>query len=489
MITDKQIAVVEKQLKKKTGAYTIGDVAASTGLPMLESRYALESLMAKYKSRLEVSEQGDLLYDFGQKLWRRGEKTFEEKRNQFLGVLWKGFTVFYKALIAVVLVVYFVIFFVILVGLMLAAMFGGDGDNDGDGGFHMIGNIFVSIFRFDTHDRRKTYRPRDKWGYPYEHYEPRKSHFPQKKRTIAPNANPKIEKQKEKSFIASVYDFVFGPPRVDVDPLDNQKEVAAFLKDANGVVSVSELQALAGWKREEASSFLTECITAYNGTAEINEDGVLYGSFEEVLRSGSDEIRDTKIEYFWDEYVPEYELTGNDGGKNFMIIGMNTFNLGFSGYILFAQPIELFLATILLGVFPLIYSLTFFAIPFIRSFYIKKKQQEQHVENIRKRLMEAVFLKDKDQLSLEELTEVANNNRTTEEKLNETQVRQVVDDFIIDIGGEACVDDRGEVVFDFHQLNIEVDSLQKIRTNNMIETTVAKRLELGYVDDETEEKE
>jgi len=488
MITDKQITLVEKQLKKKAGAYTVGDIAASTGLPMLESRYALESLMAKYKSRLEVSEQGDLLYDFGSSLWRRGDKTFNERFNQFLGFLWKGFTIVYKAMIAVVLVVYFIAFFVILVGLVIATMFAGDGDGDGGGGFDMIGDIFVSIFRFDTHDRRRTYRPRDKWGYPYEHYEPRKTHLPQMKRKVAPGANPKIAKQKEKSFIASVYDFVFGPPRVDIDPLDNQKEVAAFLKDANGVVSVSELQALAGWKREEASSFLTECITAYNGSAEINEDGVLYGSFEEVLRSGTNEVRDTKIEYFWDEYVPEYELTGNDGTKNFMIIGMNTFNLGFSGYMLFAQPIEFYLAAAFLGWFPLVYSVIFFFIPFVRSFQIKKKQQEQHEENIRKRLMEAVFKKDKDQLSLQELTQVANNIRTTEEKLSEPQVKKVLDDFIIDIGGEACVDADGEVVFDFHQLNIEVDSLKKIRSDNLIDTTVAKRLELGYLDD-SEEKE
>ena len=483
---NKEAQVAEKHLLSKPGAYTVGDLATATGLPVLESRYALEALMGRYNSRLEVTENGDLIYDFGNKMLRRGKITFKERMQSVLQFLWKGFTFVYKAVIALFLVVYFVIFIVLLIAMVIAASASRDGDGDGIGGgiFEIMRDMFGSIFHFQTHHRNRRYRPRDRWGYPYEHYEPRETHFPHKQHKPKKNENPKIERLKEKSFIASVYDFVFGPPRVDADPLDNRKEVASFLRTSKGIVSVPELQALAGWNRKEASEFLTNCLTEYDGKAKINENGVLYGEFDDLVRTSQEDQAIVPIEYFWDEYVPEYELTGNSTPRNVMIVLMNTFNLAFSGFVLTNGlpiiPPEMFVFTAFLGVVPLVYSVIFFLIPFVRSFHIRRMQKIQHVQNIRKRLMEVVFKKHAEQISLQELTEVANKWRKTEEKLSEKVVQQTLDDFIVDFDGVASVDDQGEVVYDFHQLAGEVIDIEKIRNEKLLDTNLGERLQLGY---------
>lgn len=481
----------EKFLEKKPGAYTVGDLTTATGLPVLESRYALEALMGKYKSRLEVTENGDLIYDFGSKLIRRGEKSFKEKWAGVQSFLWRIFVTFYKAIIAVVLVVYFIIFLIVLIALVVAASASSDGDGIGEGIGDTIGGMFRSIFYFDTHHMGRRYRPRDQWGYPYEHYEPRKTHFPHKDYKTKGNENPKVERLKEKSFIASVYDFVFGPPRVDIDPLDNHKEVATFLRESKGVVSVSELQALAGWTRPEASEFLTTCLTEFDGKAEINENGMLYGEFDDLVRTSQEKNVEVAVEYFWDEYVPEWELTGNSHARNAMIIAMNVFNLGFAGFILSGGlatlPISGIALTVALGWFPLIYSFVFFAVPVLRNFKVSKMKQLQHKENIRKRLMEAIFKKDQEQISLHELTDIANKLRKTEEKLNEKVVKQVIDDFIVEFDGTASVDDQGGVVYDFHELNGEINDIEEIRGKKLLDTNLGKRLQLGYENEDDEE--
>ncbi len=490
----KDNSIVEKQLKSKPGAYTIGDISTATGLPTLESQYALKDLMGKYQSKLEVTENGDLIYDFGSKLRRRGAKTFQESFQSFQMILWRAFKVFYKFLIAATLLVYFVVFLVILVALIIALMSAGGGKdnrrNSGSGLFRIVGEIFYSIFRFNTHHKSR-YQPWDSWGYPYQHYEPRKTHLPQKQYKTGPNENPKNERLKEKSFIASIYDFVFGPPRIEIPPLANKMEVASYLRQTQGIISVSEVQALAGWTRDEASTFMTTCITEFDGDAKVNESGTLYGEFDELIRTKQESEVEYPVEFFWDEYVPEYELTGNSKGRNAAIIGMNVFNLAFSGFILTgglnavlasnfegAIGIESIMATVLLGAYPLVYSTVFFLIPFVRSFYINKMKKIQHVQNIRKRLMKVIYKKHNDNITLEELTATANDWRKTEEVLDRKTVEQTLQDFIVDLDGQGTIDDKGKVVYDFRRINREIIDMGKLRNDKYLDSGIGEILKL-----------
>ena len=93
---EKQYFPILEKYAQKTKQFTINDASSVTGIPLLETEYSIKDMMEKYDCKLKVTERGDLIYDFGPHLKRRDAKSFAEYFNQFLNLLWKGFTIFYK---------------------------------------------------------------------------------------------------------------------------------------------------------------------------------------------------------------------------------------------------------------------------------------------------------------------------------------------------------------------------------------------------------
>ena len=106
--TKSYFPILEKYAQKNK-QFTTNDAASVTGLPVLETEYSIKEMMEKYDCKLKVTENGDLIYDFGPHLKRRDAKSFAEYFGQFLDLLWRGFTIFYKFMISAFLVVYFVV--------------------------------------------------------------------------------------------------------------------------------------------------------------------------------------------------------------------------------------------------------------------------------------------------------------------------------------------------------------------------------------------
>ncbi len=365
------VALIESRLRQGERHFTLPEAAAMTGLSIDDTRHAMEALLTKYVCRLQVSEHGDLIYHFGDRLQRRGKKTAAERRQALLAWLWRIFTVIYKAWIAVTLVVYFAVFLVIIIAVVVAAMSQQSSDDRRRGGggsaIHLgsIFNLFFSIFRWRTVTRAVGYH-QDRQGYHYRHYEPR----------------PAVLNARKKNFMAGVYDFVFGPPRVELDPLGDEKEVAAYWRQNNGIVVTAELSALAGWTTPQAETFLTDCILRYRGESKISDDPVLYGEFDELMR-GVGEADTGAITHYWDEYEPEYELNGNSSTQNTIICVMNGFNL-LVAFLIATGNLTAFVSSgasqdmfawiaanavwvkLFLGWIPLVFSILFFVIPLVR---------------------------------------------------------------------------------------------------------------------------
>jgi hypothetical protein len=116
-----------------------------------------------------------------------------------------------------------------------------------------------------------------------------------------------------------------------------------------------------------------------------------------------------------------------------------------------------------LGWIPFVFSLIFFTVPLVRMLGIKRQQREQHKENIRKRLMKVIFKRHKEKISLAELTAVANQWASTEERLSPAVVNTVVQDFILDLRGEAYVNDTdASVYYRFDELDQELSDLEEL---------------------------
>ncbi len=446
------IKALEKKIAGVKGSFTLNDAASITGLAVDEAKEALDTMMSKYVCRLMVTDNGDLIYSFGSSLQRRGEKTFAEKMEAVGEVAWKVFTVIFKAWIAVTLVVYFVIFLVMLIALLIAASQGGGRDRKSPVKLDGIFNIFFSIFQWRTATRMIDYQM-DRDGYRYRHYEPKKSYINEKK----------------KSFIASVYDFVFGPERVQIDPLANAKEVAAYLRQGKGVVTAAELVALAGWKMDEAESFLSDCIVRFKGDAVISDNGVVYGQFEQITR-GTGEIEGGKIELYWDEYEPEYEITGNKAGRNALIIFMNLFNLTFASVILGsfygAQPVYVGpndkLVLIFLGWLPVIFSFLFFAVPLGRLWKVLKWRRRRVEMNKRKRVMRAIFKRKNKSAGLEDIVKEVNAGGG-EKPMSASEVEDCLNKMMRDFQGETTLDANGKVLYSFTRIAEEFAEAEKVR--------------------------
>ncbi|MDX1902709.1 MAG: hypothetical protein SFU27_01015 [Thermonemataceae bacterium] len=449
--------ILEKNLSKFKGKFTLNDAAAVTGLPVEQARETLNDLMGKYLCHLQVSEDGDLIYDFGKSPTRRGAKTFSEIIDDIKNVLWKGFKIFFKAWIAATLVVYFIIFVVIAIAFLIAVTAANSKDDnrkssDMSGSvFRFIGEIFYAIFRWQTISGAISYQ-KDSRGYQYKSYEPIKTNS-----------------SSSKNFIASVYDFVFGPPRVEPEPLANQQEVAAYARQNKGLMVLSEFKALAGWNTEQAQNFMTDCIARFNGTARISDNAILYADFYELTRSKT-QAQDGKIEWYWDEFEPDYLLTGNSSSRNVAIAGLNLLNLAFSTQFLYDSEIRRFVETLIpseiifwaLGIVPLAFSATFFAVPLLRWLSLIPKKMKRSENNLRKRLYRFIYqFAPKVDISLQQLAQDMNTGNY--EKIEKNKIESLMRKVAIDWEGEAIPKDNGEVVYRFESLKNELEEIKKLR--------------------------
>jgi heme/copper-type cytochrome/quinol oxidase subunit 2 len=470
------VATVERQLRRQRH-FTLPEAAALTGLSIDNAREALEALLTKYVCRLQVSENGDLIYNFGTALRRRNHKTLSERAQEMGAWLWKGFTVFYKAWITVTLVVYFVVFLVLLIVFLIASSSRQSSDDRRQSSTLDLGPIlymFLSIFQWRTVTDTIAY-DHDRYGYRYRRYA----------------TTPGILDRQKKNFIAAVYDFVFGPPRATCDPLQNEKEVAAYLRQQKGIIVTSELSALAGWTFPQAETFLTDCVIRYQGDTQVSDNAVLYGTFDTIVRSVG-EADEGKIVYYWDEYEPDYELTGNSSTYNLIIGAMNGFNLVLATLVLsggFAQLLQprgnMALNTIVAGLLngpfanlmfgwlPLIFSALFFAIPLARLLRLGVLRQHQHVQNIRKRLFKAIFARRGQPQVLTAIQSAVNAN-PREEALSRQGVEDMLQTLSLDLQGDMTVNEAAELQFAFPRISRELQEVERLRRQRHVDQALGK---------------
>lgn len=451
------VARLESWIAARKQRFTLNDAAAGTGIAIDELTSAFETLIGKYLCRVQATAQGDVIYDFGQTLQRRNAKTPAEILLEILAWLWKGFQLIYKACIALVMVVYFIVFVVILLIAIILAASASSSKSDKKSStqstldLSAIVDLFFAIFRFAQVADTVVYVT-DAKGYRYRQYQP---------------AVGALNRQK-KGFIASVYDFVFGPPRVELDPLANEKELAAFLRKNKGVLVGAEVQALTGWSTDEMENFLAGYVAKFRGQLKVTEEGVLYAEFDELLR-GKMAVDESAIVYYWDEYEPEYIWTGNEFSRNLVIVLMNSFNLMFSLFVLTAEESILGLILITpavrfaLGWFPFVYSVLFFLIPLVRGVWVLFKQHERHRANIRRRIMKAIFADLAKPKTLDELEQLVNQEKNLERLSRET-LKEMMEQLMRELRGrlEADVAD-GRERYVFEQLHRELVAVRQIR--------------------------
>jgi len=470
---------IEPQLEKAKGKFTVSDASTATGLSLDSIKEGLRELISTYQCKLQVTEKGEVLYNFGAKLERRGKKSFKEIMSDVGDLLWRGFKAFFKVWITIMLVVYFILYVIIMIAAMIAAS-SSNRDNK-DIKLPNIGHLFADLFMHSATNAAIIYAM-DSHGYRYKTYNQRMRGEPDR-------LEPK------KRFVQSVYDFVFGPQRPNIDHLANEKEVLAFLRENKGVLTTANLIALAGLSYEEAELKMSEYLIKFQGEPEITEDGTLIAYFPNILSKGNSNLKAGEIELFWDEFEAPYLLTGNKTGRNLAIAGMNVFNLIFSLIFINAnsfsatanemamqvEELQGFQLTgdttitaiaVILGWIPFIFSALFFLVPIIRSIIYTKLENKRLERNKIRLHYKAIFDNFQNDISFNYLSNYINSGKYSNQ--SESEIKKFIDKVLLLLQGEIVLSNSGEPLFSFKRLRRELNTGNKIKNNIKLDNNLGK---------------
>jgi hypothetical protein len=373
-LEDKQIRKrLLKAIDDSSGRVTSADLVVASGLPPSDVERVLRDIVMTYDCRLEVGDDGLIVYDFGKKpsLRDREKDPWYERFGRWA---WKAFTAFFKVMIAVVLVGYVIFFVLLLLAMMFAAQ---DEDADLDiGGGHSHGHgggsfwLWFWLFGRDADARHRM--------------------SPHARRYAS---NRSGEAEDDRPFYKKVYSFVFGPEHDEGDILEDEQQILAWIRSEGGVIAPSELAARTGWTLEMAEKESTRLLAAYDGSVEIMNDGTTVYRFKDLMHS-EDEGQGAIAQPFWRQWEAKEPVTGNKTGANIGISAMNAFVLVMAGLMFSGLQPGQWASGWGIGaaIVPLVYSLMFFSIPSIRAFTsVRPENKRRRERNIRRAVMRHVF--------------------------------------------------------------------------------------------------
>jgi hypothetical protein len=425
----KQRARGRTELVKLTRA----DAVALTGMPAATAEPALKSLVKSYRSHLAVTDEGELVYEFDPSLERRDKVPLGDKLAAVGQAAWRGFQFLFKIWIVATLIIYVVAFVAMMISLMVAKQSDRDDRRGGDG----FGFPWIWFWLMPDLAPRGYYH--DRYGRPLQ-------------------ARPKPAKR----FYQSVFDFVFGPKGKPVDPRQQDKLFLAFLRQHKGRVTATELSALTGLSLADADEELTRLMVEYDGEVEVAADGSLLYVFDEVLPSAGN-VRGT-WDYVWDRRDEVAPLTGNTPGANAVTAGFAGFNLLASFTIgpaflqrvhLSGDPLALFFVTL----FPLIFSLVFFAVPALRALKRRRALARREKRQLRRALMREIWAAPATPRDPNAIVQEVSRRTGQPEDVT----RKLLDELVADLDGDVTTDSDGAMRYVFPRLAAEQQAVAEAR--------------------------
>ncbi len=444
IVKEEIISKIKNIITTNKGVINPNEAISVTGYAKDDVITALNRLIELYDAKVVLDDvAGGLKFIFKYPLYKRGKRTIKELFASVGRGALKVFKVVYKSAVGVILIAYTIIFAIIL----LVASRGENNNSSGSSalGFHLIIRIISEIFFWNAMSRHY-YVNEDRYGNKYRTYQGK-------------------EKEKGAGFIKGVFTFVFGP---DIPPIEEEadvREVASFIRlKTNGIITAANMIELAGISYDKADSRLAEYCGKFDGFLDINNDGIVYGNFSNLLGSTS-QSEYKNITYYMDEVEPPVEFTGNKSGRNFAIICMNAFNLIMSLVVLNMHnnvPIEYTNGEIggilwdmiyggfgyWLGWFPLAVSISYFAIPIIRypSYLVKKKNRNKRV--LHKLLIGNICRLRRRTYSLDELVNLVRSRM----EADEDSVKEVMNEIVIELKGNIDFSNDGVILYTFDRL-------------------------------------
>lgn len=411
--------ILLEALRGQGGQLTKADAVAKSGLPVPVTEQALGDLMKEFRSHVAATEQGELIYQFDPSFTRRDAVRFSEKLAKVGNALWKGFTFLFKISIVTTLAVYFLVF----VAMLLALIFARRSSDDRDDGGHMnFGWPLLWMWGWGPMDDGRHHRRRREPGKP---------------------------------LYKKVFEFVFGPPKAPVDPLAEEKEILAYIRQKNGRIAAVDLVELMGWDFARAEEEATRLLINYGGEPEVTDDGVVVYAFKDIRKTAAPGQPEPTVRRAWERLESTPPLTGNRTGTNVAIGLFNGFNLLAPFWIVpafEARLPETFAGQeFLLRDYPLLFSLMVFAVPLGRWVVEQFRGPGRKKRNARKRLLQRVL--------------VRRGQAAPEQALApDAELAQSLNKELVALGGDIETDANGQVLYTFPRVREELAAMDKART-------------------------
>ncbi|MGQ9628934.1 MAG: hypothetical protein ACUVXI_01310 [bacterium] len=429
-----------KALKERGGRATLGDAVVSTGLPGDGVELALKSLLKEYRGHLAVDERGELLYSFDpafSKAWDRWDSVKRFLRAA-VGYLWRAFVLFFKVWIMLILIVYFIIFLSMITTFVFIQISGRSGRRDGDGesdggGWEFNLSVFMLfnwVFGISmSRDRRR----------------------------------PLLGGSSQRPFYQKVFAFVFGEKGPRQDPLAEEREILSFIRRNRGRLVASDLVALMGWPLERAEREAGRLMVDYGGDVEVTEEGVIVYTFDRLMPTLAEreDVKGITPKYFWEKIEQDAKFNDNAPGTNWLIGGLNGFNLLMSAvsYFSITDVFDVRSGAIrfLLSGFPFAFSLIFFLIPLVRSWVQARENRARRMRNLHRYFLRYIFE------NLDAPVYPQGVRRAIRGALSTEEVERKLDEVMRDYDGEIESDSSGELYYRFPRLLEEVSAVRRER--------------------------
>ncbi|RZM81788.1 hypothetical protein [Leptolyngbya iicbica] len=349
---------------------TVGDVAAQSGLELAVAQQGLNALAADTQAHLQVSDAGEIAYEFPKsfrailrnKYWRlRLQETWE----RIWGVLFYLIRISFGILLILSILVIVAAIIILVIAAQSASQ--KDDDRGGGGGF---GGGMVFLPRFWMGDLF--------WLFHYDPYYSRRSTT---RRASRPNRQGRSDD--EMNFLEAVFSFLFGDGDPNADLEERRwREVGAVIQNNGGAIAAEQavpyLDDLGkGWAQED-EDYILPVLTRFNGVPEVSPKGEIIYHFPELQVTAKERGRISVPAYLKEtpQKFSEAKLGQLSGA-----IALGIFNflgaivLGFmlqdqalvaeiGGFIGFVNAIYWLI---------LAYGTGFLAIPAIRYFWVKRK--------------------------------------------------------------------------------------------------------------------
>ena len=412
--------ILLEALKGHGGQLTKADAVTRSGLPVPVAEEALGGLLKEFRSHLAATESGELIYQFDPAFTRRDAVSLREQLARMGQGLWKGFTFLFKISIVTTLVVYFLAFVAMLIAVLFARRSSDDRDSGGDIDFTW------PLFWM--------------WG-----WGPSFDGGPYRRRRRRP----------DKPLYKKVFEFVFGPPKPLANPLADEKEILAYIRQKNGRIAAVDLVMLMGWDFARAEEEATRLLVNYGGEPEVTDDGVVVYGFKDIRKTAEQgEQPEPVARRAWERLESRPPLTGNRTGTNVAISLFNGFNLlapfwivpAFEASLQASIPGQQFL----LHDYPLVFSSLLFAVPLGRWLAERAREPGRRRRNARRRLLQAVLAKQGRAGSVEELAP-------------EPGAAEALSKSLVALGGDVVTDDSGQIRYDFPRIREELEGIEKAR--------------------------